>query len=189
MATDQVLRLSPDEYLAFERNSQTKHEYVDGGLREMVGASLPHNIIACNTAHAFQSGMKGRPFIVCQSDLRVRIPDGPYYYPDVVVAPSPPQLEDDEADTLLNPLVLAEVLSPSTEEFDRGGKRDDYRLIPSLTDYLTVAQDRVWVDHHRRSARGWRLRVYKALTDRVAFPDLGCELSLADIYERVSPPQ
>jgi Uma2 family endonuclease len=189
MTTDQALRLSPDEYLAFERNSQTKHEYVDGELREMTGASRDHVLIGGNIHGLLWSALRGRKFEVYDNDMRVRIPDGPYYYPDVVVAPSPPQLEDDAADTLLNPLVLVEVLSPSTEEFDRGGKHDDYRLIPSLTDYLTVAQDRVWVDHHRRSAKGWRLRVYKTLTDRVAFPDLGCDLSLTDIYERVFPAQ
>jgi len=121
--------------------------------------------------------------------MRVRIPDGPYYYPDVTVAPSPPQLEDEVADTLLNPLVIVEVLSPSTEEHDRGEKLDNFRLIPSLSHYIIIAQDRVWVDHHRRSGRRWPLSVFTSLTDRVLLPDIGCELPLAEVYEKVFPAQ
>jgi Uma2 family endonuclease len=185
MATDQALRLTPQEYLAFERRAGAKHEYADGELREMVGASLPHNLIACRISSLLDRDLAGRPFLVCQSDLRVRVPGGPYYYPDVVVAPSPPRLEDEEADTLLDPLVIAEVLSPSTEEYDRGEKLDGYRRIPSLTDYLLVSQDRVRVDHYRRSGTEWTLRIVTGRTASIPFPELGCELALVRVYENV----
>ena len=185
MATDQAVRLSPEEYLAFERRSLTKHEYVEGEVREMTGASRPHVLIAGNIHLHLGNALRDKPFEVYEADMRVRIPDGPYYYPDVTVAPSPPRLEDDEADTLLNPLVVVEVLSPSTERFDRGEKRDDYRLIPSLTDFLTVAQDRVWIDRHVRVGNRWRLETYQSLSDRVPLPGLGCDLPLIEVYRKV----
>ncbi len=118
--------------------------------------------------------------------MRVRIPDGPYYYPDAVVAPSPPELEDAEQDTLLNPAVVIEVLSPSTETIDRGEKLDNYRLIPSLTDYLIVAQDRMRIDHYSRlSPSEWRL-VSHAGDDSVPLAAFGGELRLAEVYARWS---
>jgi Uma2 family endonuclease len=187
MATGQAVRLTPQEYLAFERRAETKHEYIDGELREMTGASRRHVLIAGNIHGLLWNALRGRPFEVYEADMRVRIPNGPYYYPDVTVAPSPPQLEDEVADTLLNPLVVVEVLSPSTEGYDRGEKLDNFRLIPSLAHYLVVAQDRVGVDHYRRTAPRWPLRVFTALTDRVPLPELGCELPLAEAYERVFP--
>jgi Uma2 family endonuclease len=185
MATDQIVGLSPQEYLVFERKALTKHEYVDGELREMVAASRPHILIVGNIAYAIQSQTRGRLFEVYQSDMRVRVPSGPYYYPDVTVAPSPPELEDEESDTLLNPLVVVEVLSPSTRRVDRGEKLDNYRRIPSLTDYLIVAQDRVWVDRYLRDGAEWRLEDFSNLEDRLRFETFSCELSLADVYERV----
>ena len=187
MATDQIVGLSPQEYLTFERQSQRKHEYIDGEVREMVGASRPHNLIAGNIAYAIQSQIRGRPFEVYQSDMRVRIPQGPYYYPDVTVAPSPPELEDEEADTLLNPLVIVEILSPSTRRTDRGEKLDNYRRIPSLTDYLIVAQDRMWIDRYVRDGSEWRLEDFSKADDAVKLEGTGCELPLADVYDRVFP--
>ncbi|MGC1275588.1 MAG: Uma2 family endonuclease [Planctomycetaceae bacterium] len=189
MATDQIIGLSSQEYLAFERQSQRKHEYIDGDVREMVGASRPHILIAGNIFYAVQSQIRSRPFEVYQSDMRVRIPQGPYYYPDVTVAPSPPELEDKEADTLLNPLVIVEILSPSTRRIDRGEKLDNYRRIPSLTDYLIVAQDRLWIDRYVRDGNEWRLEDFSKADDVLRLPTPGCELSLADVYERIFLPK
>ncbi|MBA3312679.1 MAG: Uma2 family endonuclease [Planctomycetota bacterium] len=187
MATDQAVRLSPGEYLVFERRALTKHEYVDGELREMTGASRPHVLIAGNVAYTLQTQTKGRDLEVYQSDMRVRIPQGPYYYPDVTVAPSPPQLEDEAADTLLNPLLIVECLSPSTRRIDRGEKLDNYRRIPSLVDYLIVAQDRIWIDRYFKSPTGWQIEEYSDLSERIPLPGLACELSLGEVYERVFP--
>jgi Uma2 family endonuclease len=115
--------------------------------------------------------------------MRVRIPGGPYYYPDAVVAPSPPKMEDAQQDTLLNPVAVVEVLSPSTETFDRGEKLDNNRLIPSLTDYLIVSQDRMRVDHYSRvSEEEWRLVSRDSANDSVTLTSLGVELKLGDLY-------
>ncbi|HEX6986486.1 MAG TPA: Uma2 family endonuclease [Planctomycetaceae bacterium] len=189
MAADQAVRLSREEYLAFERLSATKHEYVDGEVREMTGASRAHLLIAGNIHLILGNALRGKSFEVYEADRRVRIPRGPYYYPDVTVAPSPPELEDEEADTLLNPLVIVECLSPSTRRIDRGEKLDNYRRIPSLTDYLIVAQDRVWVDRYFRAGDGWQLEEFTTLTDRVPLPGLGCELPLVEVYDRIFPAQ
>ncbi len=189
MATDQALRLTPQEYLAFERKALTKHEYVEGELREMVGASRPHNLIAGNIHGLIWNALRGRPLEVYESDMRVKVPTGPYYYPDVIVAPSPPELEDEEFDTLLNPLVVVEVLSPSTRLYDRGEKLDNYRRIPSLTDYLIVAQDRIWIDRYVRDGDEWRLEEFSTAGDRLPIRSIDCELPLADVYDRVFPTQ
>lgn len=189
MATDQIVALSPADYLAFERQAERKHEYIDGEVREVPGASREHNVLSANLLGLIHPVLKGRPLEVYSSDMRVRIPDGPYYYPDVVVAPSPPALEDEEGDTLLNPFAVIEILSPSTGAIDRGEKLDNYRRIPSLTDYLIVAQDRPWIDHYYRSGREWRLEIFTGLADAVSLPGLGCDLPLAEIYDRLFPAQ
>lgn len=193
MATDVVTpatteAISPEEYLACERASEWKHEWIGGDVREMTGGNRSHATIAGNLQGMLWSILKGRPFSAYPSDMRVRIPDGPYYYPDVVVAPDPPRLEDEHRDTLLNPLVVVEVLSPSTESIDRGEKLDNYGRIASVTDYLLVSQDRVRVDHCRREGEGvWRVTIVTDPRARIALEAIGCELPLAEIYDRVLP--
>lgn len=178
-----TITLSPAEYLARERDAEEKHEYIDGELRPMAGASLLHNVIAGLVVTLLNNVLAGKPFIVCANDLRVRIPDGPYYYPDAIVAPSLPQMEDAAQDTLLNPLVVVEVLSPSTEAIDRGEKLDNYRLIPSLTDYLIVSQDRLRVEHYSRiSDDEWRLVSRDSADDSISLTSLGAALKLGDLY-------
>ena len=176
--------VSPAEYLAAERLAEEKHEYVDGEVRLMAGASRLHNVLAGLIVTLLNNALVSKRFEVYPGDMRVRIPDGPYYYPDVVVAPSPPALEDEAQDTLLNPVLVVEVLSPSTEAIDRGEKLDNYRLIPSLSDYLIVSQDRVRIDHYSRlSATEWRL-VSHTGDATIRLPAIGGELCLADIYAR-----
>ncbi|MDQ3332122.1 MAG: Uma2 family endonuclease [Planctomycetota bacterium] len=177
------VQLTPAEYLAAERAAEAKHECVDGELRLMAGPSLRHNLIAGLVVTLLNNALAGRPFVVCVNDLRVRIPDGPYYYPDAVVAPSPPRMEDAEQDTLLNPLVVVEVLSPSTEAIDRGEKLDNYRLIPSLSDFLIVFQDQMRVEHYSRvSAEEWRLVTRDSANNNISLMSVGVEIQLRDIY-------
>ena len=185
-----VEALSPAEYLAAERLADRKHEYVDGELRPLAGASRQHNLIVWMLPIVLDRLIAGQPFEGYVGDMRVRVPDGPYYYPDAVVAPSPPSLEDEEADTLLDPLVIVEVLSPSTEGIDRGEKLDAYRTIPSLRDYLIVSQDRPRVERYSRlSATEWRLVTHALVThgENAAVPlALGRDLRLAEVYARWS---
>jgi Uma2 family endonuclease len=179
-----TLTTSPGKYLAFERRSATSHKYVNGVLRPRHGSSRLHNLAVVQIVASLNAIIAGKPFEGYVGDMRVRIPDGPYYYPDAVVDPSPPELEDDEQDTLLNPLVVVEVLSPSTEAIDRGEKLDSYRQVPSLTDYLIVLQNEMQIEHYSRmSADEWRLVTHDG-DDTIPLESLGCELRLADVYQR-----
>src|SRR5215210_8320716 len=134
--------LTPEEYLAIERKSEIKHEYFAGVMFAMVGASKRHNLITANIIRVLGNQLLDRPCNVYPSDMRVKVSvTGKYTYPDVVVACEPEQFDDAENDTLLNPVVIVEVLSASTEAYDRGKKFEQYQQLGSLTDYLLVAQE------------------------------------------------
>ena len=125
--------ITPEEYLRLERASQEKHEYFKGEIFAMTGATENHNIIAGSTFAALYSELRKKPCQIYPSDMRVRIPaTGLYTYPDISVVCGTPEFEDDGLDTLLNPTVIIEVLSPSTEPYDRGKKFQHYRTIPTL---------------------------------------------------------
>ena len=176
-----------DAYLELDRGSQNKHELWDGSAYAMTGASLAHNRLVRNLLVSLSGVLGDKDCEVLPSDLRVRIPGQErYLYPDLSVVCGPPQLEDDRADTLLNPRVVIEVLSASTEAFDRGQKFEAYRAIPSLSEYVLVAQDAARVDHFTRDAeRGiWALQPY-AGGDTLRFPTLAVDLPLAQIYAGV----
>lgn len=187
MATDPVRHLSPEEYLAFERRAETKHEYVGGELFAMTGASLGHNLIVSHLVAELDVQFRGRPCRVFANDLRVAVsPDGPFYYPDVVALCAEPRLLDDERDTLLNPEVVVEVLSPSTEAFVRGLKFSHYRAVPSLREVLFVAQDAIRVEHFVRQAdEQWLLTDHAGPEAVVELSTLGCRIELARVYDKV----
>ena len=177
---------SVTDYLSQERQSQTKHEWIEGELREMVGASKNHNVLSWNISGILHRLLAGTAYVGFPSDMKVRIPDQAYYYPDFTIAPDPPQLEDESHDVLLNPLVVFEVLSPSTEAIDRGEKLHSYSQIPSLIDYLLVSQNEVRIDHyHRESADGWNLQMRTSPDETLRLEEPACELSMAEIYTRV----
>jgi Uma2 family endonuclease len=182
--------VTAEEYLERERAAwNSKSEWIDGEVRVMTGAKLAHNTICFTLAGLLFPQLKGRPFLGCPGDMKVRIPDGPYYYPDLVIAPDPPEFEDGREDIVLNPVVVVEVLSPSTEEFDRGRKLDDYRRLPSLRDYLLVDQFEARIDHYVRSGEVWDLAIVTDLAGVVRLPAIGCELPLAEVYDRILPPR
>jgi Uma2 family endonuclease len=190
MATESKAHFTPEEYLAFERRSEFKSEYLGGEIVAMTGASRRHNRIVLNVAFSFHTQLKGNKRCeVYANDMRVRVPvDNMYTYPDVVVACGEPRFEDGELDTLLNPLLIAEVLSNSTESYDRGNKFASYRTIPSFTEYLIVAQDRVHVEHSvRQPDGGWLLTETDDLQASLVLPSIGCTVLLADVYDRVFP--
>ena len=180
-------RLSPEEYLALERQSAGKHEYLEGEVFAMSGATRRHNLIALHTAAALLSQLHDRPCEVYIGDMRIRIDaTGLYTYPDVVVVCGEPQFADAEIDTLLNPISIVEVLSPSTEGYDRGKKFAHYRTIASLAEVVFISQERVEVERFSRQPDGdWILHAANRLEDRLPLPAIGCEISLAAIYERV----
>lgn len=187
MAVEPQLLLTPAEYLALERQGERKHEYAAGERIAMVGASFRHNLIQTSVVASLYSQLGNRPCAVLPSDMRVKIePLGIYTYPDITVVCGEPQLEDDERDTLLNPTVIVEILSPSTERYDRGRKFQRYRLIPSFREYVLIAQDAYTIDHYIRQADNtWNLSTSDRLDDTIALPSIGCTLALADVYEKV----
>ena len=177
---------TPEEYIAMERKAEFRNEYFSGQIVAMSGASFAHNFINANLVTELNNRLKSGNCVAISSDMRVRaMPRESYFYPDVVVVCGEPEFEDDTFDTLLNPIVIVEVLSPSTEAYDRGEKFTRYKHIASLQEYLLVSQDKVWVEHHRRHGTQWVLSHYRALEDVLPLPSIGCELPLRDIYARV----
>jgi Uma2 family endonuclease len=186
MATEPKSSLTVEQYLTLERQSETRSEYLNGEVFAMTGASREHNLITGNVFGEIRAQLRGRSCEAYASDMRVAIPGtGLYTYPDVVVACGPPQFEDGELDTLLNPTLIVEVLSASTEDYDRGTKFAHYRTLASLAEYVLVAQDKVHVEHFVRQAEGWLLTETDDLATTLDLPSIGCKLALADIYERV----
>lgn len=179
---------SPGEYLAWEREQPTKHEYVDGAIVAMAGASFEHNTILANLLRSFGNALVDRPCRVLASDMRVKTPaNGRYRYPDGSVACDPIKFEDNELDTLLNPVVLIEVLSDSTEREDRGEKFRDYRSIPSFREYLLVSQAEVLVEHYVRSDSGvWTYRDIGP-GGRISLASCEVELRVDEFYLKVFP--
>ncbi len=184
-------RLTPEEYLAFDRASEVSHEYVNGEIRAMTVGTLAHGVILTQIASSLVSQLRGRPCDVVSQAIRVGIPRmRNYLIPDVVVACGGTELEDDQHDTMLNPVVIIEVLSPSTAAYDRGEKWDMYRRIPSLRDYLLVSQTEPLGHRFQRSSEEqqlWQFGATEGLDASVALQSIGCVLQMADIYERVLP--
>jgi len=182
---DSTDRITEAEYLVRERAAEYRSEYLAGQVRAMTGGSLQHNRIVVNLAVALSAQLRDRPCEVCVIDVRVKVsPAGLYTYPDVAVSCGGPIYEDAVTDTLLNPLVIFEVLSPSIQQYDRGEKFGYYRQIESLREYVLIAQDRMRVEHFARD-RDWAPVTLEAPDSVTELPAIGCALPLGDIYERV----
>ncbi len=179
--------MAPDEYLVFERASEEKHEYIDGEIILMAGASRRHNIISVKTSRLLDQQLDETDYEVYAGDMRVKIEaTGRYVYPDVIVVEDSPALEDSQFDTLLNPKVIIEILSPSTEAYDRGDKFAQYRTVDSLTDYLLITQGKPHIEHYiRQPDNTWVLTDYRSLDDIVSIASIDCKLALADVYKKV----
>lgn len=178
-----------EEYLARERMAEAKSEYLGGEILAMAGASRAHNLITVNLSRELSQQLRGRPCEAYSADMRVRVREtGLYTYPDVVVACGDIQFEDDQVDTLLNPVVVIEVLSPKTEAYDRGEKFAHYRRLESLQEYVLVAQDKMRVERYVRQGDQWVLSELSALEDVLQIDAIGCNVGLSDIYERVELP-
>ncbi|MDE0553544.1 MAG: Uma2 family endonuclease [Candidatus Poribacteria bacterium] len=178
--------LTPEEYLAFERKATTKHEYVNGQIVAMSGASFAHTFITANIVTYLNIQLMDGECRAVASDMRVKAQQTEsYFYPDVVVVCGEPRAEDDTFDILLNPTVVLEVLSRSTEAYDRGEKFEHYQQIGSLKDYILISQDEVRVEHYCRQESGWMRTEFRELVDVLSLLSIGCELGLQDIYRRV----
>lgn len=181
--------LSPEEYLEIERRAERKSEYFQGQMFAMAGATLQHVRIAANITVVLGQQLKRRPCGVFASDLRLRVtPSGLYTYPDVMVICDEPQYADDRRDTVLNPVVIVEVLSESTRDYDRGQKFQHYRTLPSLQEYLTVAQSDAHVEHWLRQGNEWLLREFGDLGQTIRLDSIGCALPMVEIYDKVEWP-
>ena len=179
--------LSEEEYLASERISPLKHEYYHGRIYAMTGGKEPHNLIAGNTLASLHSQLRRKPCRVYPSDMRVKVlRTGLNTYPDVVVICGQPQFTDAIRDTITNPTIIIEILSPSTERYDRGMKFQNYRTIGTLHDYILIAQDHHHIEHYIRQENDrWMLQEVTNLDEEIHIQSIECILRLEDIYEKV----
>jgi Uma2 family endonuclease len=180
--------ITPEKYLTLERQSEIKSEYWKGGMFAMAGATEAHNLIVTNVVIELGSQLKGRPCKLYPNDMRVRIPRSPSYkYPDTVVVCGQPQFEDEHRDTLLNPTVIIEVLSPSTEAYDRGAKFREYRSIESLQEYVLISQDKPLIERYVRQEGTpfWLFSDASGLEAGVELGSVNCTLALAEVYDKV----
>jgi Uma2 family endonuclease len=186
-AAPHLPRYTVAEYLAFERDSETKHEFIQGEIVAMAGASREHGRIVFNVTGQFYLQLREKPCEVFPGDIRVQVNPWIYYYPDIVAVCGTPHFEDKELDTLLNPTLLIEVLSRSTHKKDKGDKTEQYLSMESLQDYLMIAQDHPLVEHYQRQdVDQWLLTRYRTLGATLDLLSIGCTLSLADVYDKVN---
>jgi Uma2 family endonuclease len=188
MALPETLhRLSEVEYLDLERAAEFKSEFFEGEMFAMAGGTLLHSLIATNVAGEFRNKLHGSQCVPFNSDLRLKVLlSGLYTYPDVSVICGSPQLVEGTEDTVTNPTVLVEVLSDSTEAYDRGRKFEHYRQIPSLREYLLVSQKEPRIEQFiRQPADRWLLNEASGLDAKLELPALGVTVSLAEIFRNV----
>jgi len=187
MSTQAKPFLTPEQYLEIERAAEYKSEYFKGQMYAMAGGSLNHARIFRNLLLSLNGQLRGRDCEVAGSDLRLQVsPSGLSTYPDIVVFCGKPKLTDQRNDTITDATVIIEVLSPSTSDYDRGFKFEQYRRIPSLKDYIVIAQDRVYLEHYvRQCDSSWILRESSDLNDAIQIPSIECSFRLSEAYERV----
>jgi Uma2 family endonuclease len=178
--------LTPSEYLTWERKQPFKNEYHNGQIIAMSGASRSHNRITVDITIQLGNQLMDSDCEVFANDMRVRTsPTVSYFYPDVIVVCGEPRFEDDTFDTLLNPILAVEVLSPSTAAFDRGEKFEHYKQLASLQEYLLISQDSVRVEHYFLQETQWLHNTFQRLEDVLSLASIECEVPLRAIYRRV----
>ena len=176
---------SEDEYFDFESTSLGRWEYVGGVIRAMSGGSDDHNTIAVNVAATLRSVLLPKGSRVYGADMKIHTGDGVNTFPDVAVVCGKRVYHQGRTDVITNPSLIVEVLSDSTEAYDRGEKFDHYRTIPALTDYLLVEQDKARITHYSRSDDDWEMRIHVSPESVVELGALGVSLALADVYAAI----
>lgn len=187
MSAESISPMTIEEYLAGEQTSPAKHEFLNGLVYALDGASRNHNLIVANLIAELHSQLKQRACTVFPSDLRIKISaTGLYTYPDVSVVCGETWFDDSHQDTLLNPTLIIEVLSPSTEHYDRGRKFQHYRQIPSLREYLLVSQDPYHIEHYsRQAANQWLLSEINDPQAMLELRSIQCMLTLQEVYAKI----
>jgi Uma2 family endonuclease len=190
MASNPVTKVTEEEYLAIDRAAEVRSEFFDGEMFAMSGGSMRHARLQGNIYFELHNALRGRDCEAFGSDFRVRVSPGRMYtYPDVTVVCGDPLLADERQDILLNPAVIFEVLSPTTEHYDRGPKFQYYRGIESLTDYILVDQNQIRIEQYtRKDANTWTLRDYQRPEEELRIDSIGVSLALARIYDRIELP-
>ena len=188
MTSQSAPKLSAEDYLALERTHPEKHQFINGEIFLMGGASPAHNLITTNIVGELRAILKQKPCRVYANDLRVKVDtSGLYTYPDIVVSCGEERFDDQQKDTLLNPIVLFEVLSESTEAYDRGDKFAHYRQLESLQDYLLVSQTEPHIEcYSRQDNKHWLLSEARGLETELTIPSLQCALALAEVYAKLA---
>jgi Uma2 family endonuclease len=189
VASHSVAKLTEQEYLALERAADFRSEFFHGEMFAMSGGSMRHSDLQSNIQGELFAASRDGECRVHGPDFRIRVSSSMYTYPDISVVCGKPILADDYQDVLLNPVVICEVLSPSTERYDRGLKLQRYRTIATLQDYILVSQDDLHIEQYTRQENNlWVLRDYESLDDLLTIASIGVSLSLARIYNRVEFP-
>ena len=187
--------LTPEEYITLERKAipdaeTVRSEYVKGKIIAMSGASFAHNLITANISAGLHSRLRDSGCVAIANEMRVSTPStSSYFDPDVVVVCEEPRFEDDVFDILLNPIIIVEVLSPSTEAYDRGERLLHYRQLESLKEYILVSQDRVYVERYLRKQEEWGYTSLQELGEVLPLISIQCKLPLREIYENVKFPE
>ena len=187
MSTQKIKKLTPEEYLEIERNAEFKSEYYNGEMFALAGASYVHNKISSNIHVSLANQLKGKVCQVFQSDLKIMEQiSGLFTYPDIVTICGKPEFYDEEKDVIVNPTVIMEVLSKSTETYDRGFKFELYRRIDTLKDYFMVSQEKVSIEYYSRNAdNSWTLKEFNDINQSIEIKSIECILELKDVYYKV----
>jgi Uma2 family endonuclease len=179
---------SPEEYLELEINAEEKHEYIDGKIILMSGGTPNHNRITLNFGSVLNFALKGQPYDVFAADLRLWIPQRRIYtYPDIMVVGGDLQFQEERKDAIINPVAIAEVLSTSTQAFDRGEKFKIYRTIASFQEYVLIDQYSMHVErYYKQEHNQWIFSEYDAPESILKLNSVPCDISLADLYDKVN---
>jgi Uma2 family endonuclease len=180
----EIGRLTVEQYLAMEAESEIRHEYIDGEIFPMTGGTLNHDQVVMNMTGALLAQLADSDCRLYSSNMRVRVSPTRYIYPDLSAVCGEAETADG-ATNLLNPIFVVEVLSPSSVSRDRVSKLEYYGAVPSMQGYLILDQERVFAEWHMRSQSGWHLRQFSGLADEIPLEPLGCALSLAEVYRGV----
>lgn len=187
MQAQEIKIYTPEEYLEFEVNSDTRHEFINGEIIPMTGGTPNHNDLTSILNAILRISLKGSSYSIFIADQRLWIPDfGIHTYPDVMVVAKPIELQAGRKDTVTNPVLIAEVLSKSTKSYDRDEKFAAYRTIPTFREYLLIDQYNTHIEQYSKTdTNRWIFSEYNSLGTCVELKSIACEISLADIYEDI----